>query len=235
MPFSRSAHIYDTIYRQSRDYKAQAEQIHSWIQERKPGAVSLLDVACGTGLHISFLSAWYEVAGVDISPAMLEIARARNPGVTLSIGDMRDFQLNTRFDVVTCLFSTITYADTVESLNTTLANFARHLTPQGICIVEPFIPPEAWQDGRTGLRTVESSSKKIAMLDRSERHGRRVRREIAYVVVTPERLEQIYEEHLFTLFSRTEYENAFRLAGFDIEFDRKGFIEGRGIYIGTRV
>jgi SAM-dependent methyltransferase len=232
MPFSRSAHIYDTIYQQSRDYKAQAEQIHKWIQDRKPVASSLLDVACGTGLHLSFLRSWYEVAGVDISPAMLEIARARNPGVTLSIGDMRDFYLNARFDVVTCLFSTITYADTVEGLNATLANFARHLIPQGICIVEPFIPPEAWHDGRTGLRTVETSSKKIAMLDRSERDGRRVRREIAYVVVTPDRLEQIYEEHLFTLFSRAEYENAFRLAGFDIEFDKKGFIEGRGIYFG---
>lgn len=233
MPFSRSAHIYDTIYQKIRDYENQAIQINKWIIERKSDAHKLLDVACGTGLHLSYLRAFYDTAGVDISPAMVKIARSRNPGIPIYVGDMRNFNINARFDVITCMFSSITYSETVDGLNKTLSNFAQHLKPHGICIVEPYIPPEAWRDGVLGLRTAESANQKIAIVDRAERIGRRVRREIAYVIATPARLEQIYEEHTFPLFTRREYENAFLSAGFDVEFDEKGFIEGRGMYFGV--
>lgn len=232
MPFSRSAHIYNAIYKKIRDYKAQAEQINKWILERKPNAKRLLDVACGTGLHLSYLRSWYDVAGIDICRAMVEIARSQNPGIPIYIGDMREFNIESQFDAVICMFSSITYADTVESLNATIANFARHLVPLGICIVEPFIPPESWRDGLLGLHTAESKYKKIAMVDRAERIGRRIRREIAYVVATREGLQQIYEEHKFFLFTRAEYENAFRSVEFSVEFEEKGFVEGRGMYIG---
>lgn len=233
MPFSRSSHVYDFVHTKGRDYRSQAEQISKWIEERRPISRTLLDVACGTGLHLSYLRASYEVAGVDVCPAMVTIARSRNPGIFISVGDMRTFLVNKRFDVVMCLFSSITYADTTDGLNITLANFARHLNPGGLCIVEPYIPPEAWRDGVLGLRTAESEHLKVAMVDRAERSGSRVRREIAYVIATPGRVEQIYEEHVFPLFTRSEYESAFREVGFEVEFDDCGFTPGRGMYIGV--
>ena len=235
LPFARSTHIYDDLYQKSRDYKSQAAQISKWIHIRKPDAKSLLDIACGTGLHLSYLAPYYEVAGIDINPAMVEIAKSRNSGINVWIGNMKDFNIGKTFDTIICMFSSITYADTVEGLNMTLANFARHLNPNGICIVEPFVTPEVWRDGiGLGLRTAESTNKKVVMVDRAERSGRRVRREIIYVVATPDRIEQIYEEYTFPLFAHEEYEIAFRLAGFDIEFDKKGFVEGRGMYFGKK-
>ena len=235
MPFSPSAHVYDALYQRVRDYEGQARQIRDWIRTYRPTARSLLDVACGTGSYLSYLHAWFNVAGVDVSPAMVRIASARNPAASIYVGDMRSFHLGHRFDVVICLFSSITYARTVDGLNATLTNFARHLTPGGIAIVEPYIPPEAWRDGLISLRTADDDGRKVAMVDRAVRNGRDIRREIAYVVATPSRLEQIFEEHHFRLFSRAEYENAFRKGGFAVQFDESGFVEGRGMYLGVLV
>ena len=40
-------------------------------------------------------------------------------------------------------------------------------------------------------------------------------------------------EYTFPLFTHEEHEGAFRSAGFDVEFDKKGFKEGRGMYFGV--
>jgi hypothetical protein len=49
----------------------------------------------------------------------------------------------------------ITYAGTIEGLHAVLSNFADHLEPGGVCIIEPYIRPEEWVDGVLGVRTAE--------------------------------------------------------------------------------
>ena len=232
MPFSKSVIIYDDIYTKIRDYESQSNKIIEWIKNRHPDARSLLDVACGTGLHLSYLRSKFNVVGLDICPSMLKIAQSRNEGVSFHQGDMRNFRLNHRFDVIVCLFSSITYSDSVEGLNATLSNFASHLYPKGLCIVEPYKTPDKWERVGLGLRTVKSSNRIIAMVDRAELNGDKVVREIAYSVATHTELEQIYEKHSYPLFKSEEYENAFRSAGFEVDFDEKGFIEDRGMFFG---
>ena len=100
-------------------------------------------------------------------------------------------------------------------------------------MVEPFVTPENWRDGGVGLRTAETVSRKTAMIDRAERYGRRVLREIIYVVGTPDHIEQIHEEYSFPLFTADEYERAFYLGGFKVDFIDDGLVEGRGMYIGS--
>src|SRR5581483_10962704 len=90
--FTRSTHLYDAVY-SFKDYAAESARLHELIQARRPGAATLLDVACGTGAHLEQLGRWYEVEGVDVDPEMLEVARARLPGVPLHAGDMRELDL----------------------------------------------------------------------------------------------------------------------------------------------
>ena len=107
--YSKLAKIYDALY-SFKNYEAEAKRLHEIISEKKtsPGN-ALLDVACGTGTHLSFLKKYYAVEGTDLTPEMLEVARARNPEITFHQGEMRSFDLGRRFDVVTCLFSSIGY------------------------------------------------------------------------------------------------------------------------------
>ena len=65
--FSRSARLYDAIYGSIRDYPREAAELDRLIQERRPGARTLLDVACGTGAHLEHL-------GVEIEPLHLVAA-----------------------------------------------------------------------------------------------------------------------------------------------------------------
>lgn len=71
---------------------------------KKHNAKSVLDMACGTGAQVFYLtSLWYEVVGSDFSPALLEIARKKALKENLSIefidGDMRTLQVRS-FDAV---------------------------------------------------------------------------------------------------------------------------------------
>src|SRR6476620_1453307 len=107
--FTKSARIYDALYAW-KDYAVEAQRLRDIIQGRglSDGA-TLLDVACGTGAHIAHLKQYYLVEGLDLDPVLLEVARERNPEIVFHQGDMAHFKLGRRFDVVTCLFSSIGY------------------------------------------------------------------------------------------------------------------------------
>ena len=79
-----------------------------------------------------------------MTPEMLEVARARHPEITFHQGDMRTFDLGRRFDVVTCLFSSIGYLRSPSDLRAAVINMARHLQPGGVLIIEPWLTEETW-------------------------------------------------------------------------------------------
>jgi ubiquinone/menaquinone biosynthesis C-methylase UbiE len=87
--FARSARIYDAVY-SWKDYPREAERVHELVQARKPGAQTLLDVACGTGVHLAELRRWYRCEGLDLEDELLAVARERLPDVPLHQGDMSD-------------------------------------------------------------------------------------------------------------------------------------------------
>jgi len=228
--FRKSARIYDAVYA-SKDYPAEAARVHALIQERLPGASSLLDVACGTGKHLEQFRRWYEVAGLDLDERLIEIARERLGGVPLHVADMTTFDLGSRFDAVTCLFSAIGYARTVEGLTRAVATMARHLTPNGVLVLEPWLAPDAWVVGRPHLLTVDQHDLKIARMTISGREGRLAIIDFTYLVGTTAGVEQFSERHEMALFSDNEYRDAFTAAELAVEHDEDGLI-GRGLYLG---
>ncbi|NEA43094.1 class I SAM-dependent methyltransferase, partial [Streptomyces sp. SID11385] len=77
------ARLYDLVHQgKGKDYASEAADLAALITSRAPGAHSLLDVACGTGLHLEHLTRAFDtVEGVEISADMRDIAVRRNPGV----------------------------------------------------------------------------------------------------------------------------------------------------------
>ena len=228
--FTKSADFYDAVY-SFKDYAAEAERLHALIEERSPGASTLLDVACGTGKHLEQLRAWYEVSGLDLDPQLLALARERLGAVELHEGDMTAFALGRRFDAVTCLFSSIGYVGTVERLGEAIAAMAAHLNPGGVLIVEPWLTPDAWIADRPHLLSVDEPDLKIARMTLSGREGRLAIMQFEYLVGTPAGIEAFSERHEAALFTDEEYRQAFVAAGLSVEHDPDGLI-GRGLYIG---
>ena len=181
--FTKSARFYDAIYA-FKDYAAEAAKIDALIQERKPDARTLLDVACGTGLHLQHLRTRYEVEGLDLDRELLAIAAERLPDVPFHQGDMLDFDLGRRFDVVLCLFSSIGYAGTTERLNRAVKSMAGHLQPGGLLVVEPWFAPDAWEDGFVDAVFVDEPGLKLARMSISGREGRLSRVDLHYLVAS---------------------------------------------------
>jgi SAM-dependent methyltransferase len=95
----------------------------------------LLDVACGTGnSFLPMLARGYEVTGCDLSPAMVELARAAAAGTDTEVvvADMRDLPLLGRFDVVTCIDDAFNYLLSDDELATAFEGVARNLRPGGL-------------------------------------------------------------------------------------------------------
>jgi len=69
--------------------------VRSLLDDLPPGPV--LDAACGTGRHATYLAAaGREVIGIDSSEAMLIRARAKLPGADLPLGDLAALPLDDR-------------------------------------------------------------------------------------------------------------------------------------------
>ncbi len=231
--FNRSAAFYDAIY-SFKNNEEEAAMVHALIQEHKrsPGD-TLLDVACGTGKHLRFLSRHYRAEGLDLDSGMLEVARRENPGVGFHQGDMTSFDLARQFDVITCLFSSIGYARTLERMRQTVQTLARHLRPGGVLLVEPWFTPEEFRPGMLGARFVDEPELKIARMDLSEVIDGVSVLDFHYLVGTPQGIEHFTERHELGLFTREQYLQAFADAGLEASLDPRGLM-GRGLYIAVR-
>jgi SAM-dependent methyltransferase len=228
--FSRSARLYDAIYGSIRDYPREAAELDRLIQERRPGARTLLDVACGTGAHLEHLAGRYDVAGLDLDAEMLAVARERLPQASFHQGDMADFDLGRSFDAVVCMFSSIGYVRTEERLRSALAAMARHLQPGGVLVVEPWLSPDVWQDRHVGGDFVDEPKLKIARMNAARRDGDVSVVDFHYLVATPAGVEHFTELHELGLFTVEQHLAAFRAAGLEAEHDPEGPM-GRGLYV----
>jgi SAM-dependent methyltransferase len=130
--------------------------VHALIDETTPGRA--LDAACGTGRHARKLAdAGHEVVGVDVSPEMLERARAGLPQATFHEGDLRALdEPDASFDLVVCGLALAHLPD----VGAGVAELARVLRPGGrlvVSVLHPFQAQLGWHapftgaDGRRGF------------------------------------------------------------------------------------
>ncbi|HVO38906.1 MAG TPA: class I SAM-dependent methyltransferase [Spirochaetia bacterium] len=107
------------------------------------GARSVLDAACGTGMH----AAWFahqglRAAGADVSPVMIERARENARAAQVDV----DFRVAgfgelarafpSRFDVTTCLGNSLPHLLDDASLSAALRDFAAVTEPGGALVIQ---------------------------------------------------------------------------------------------------
>ena len=232
--FSKTARYYDKIY-SFKDYEAEVKRLLPIIREHlRSKGDRLLDVACGTGHHIEYLKDHFNVEGLDISEEFLEIARERNPEIPFHAGDMIDFALDRRFDVLTCLFSSIGYVKTVENLTRAIGCMTRHLVPGGVLLIEPWFTPETWHPGTVHAMLIDEPELKIARVNTSFVDGRLSYFDLHHLIATPEGTDHFVERHELGLFETDELRAVLAGAGLEVTYDDHG-LTGRGLFIGERL
>ena len=102
---------------------------------------NILDLACGTGsLTILLASQGYSVTGLDKAEGMLNVAREKaereNLDITLRQGNMIDFEISEKFDVILCTYDSINYAINEDELSMMFETVAKHLSSDGLFIFD---------------------------------------------------------------------------------------------------
>lgn len=98
----------------------------------------LLDVGCGTGKSfLPMLERGWEVTACDISPSMLELARAKaGSEARLSVVDMRKLPVLGEFDLVWSLDDAVNYLLSGEELREALSGMRANLAPGGLLMFD---------------------------------------------------------------------------------------------------
>ena len=146
------AGLYDQIYFDEEKYRDEIDFIFERA-DLKPGFSQVLDVGCGTGTHAALLAEkGVDVTGVDLNMNMLRHAVQKCPESRFIRSDMRNFELDRKFAVVSCLFGAFNYLPTKADMRNALANFFRHLQLGGTLVLETrwskTLPEDAWIEYR---------------------------------------------------------------------------------------
>ncbi len=143
----------------------------------------MLELGCGSGrLAIPLAQAGYQVTGVDFSPAMLQLARAKagagkaGANLTLLEGDFSTLDLGGPYRLAIAAMNTFLHLLTQEEQLRALRHWRNHLAPGGLLLLDVLAPDidelarlsgqaeydKSWNDPDTGatiakwvVRTVE--------------------------------------------------------------------------------
>lgn len=199
--YDNLARYYDKLH-SDKDYGEEARKVEELIKEyKKTNGKKLLDVACGTGRHLQYLEEDFDTKGLDYAESMLDLAEGRLDKTELVQGNMINFDLEEKFDIVTCLFSSIGYAKTKQNLKRIMKNFSEHLKKGGVTIVEGFISPEDYRDESVHMDTYGDEEIKISRVSFSQRQGSLSKVKMHYLIGKGgegvEHLEETQETGIF--------------------------------------
>ena len=256
--YERIAAFYDAIV----PYQ-QREDVAFFVEMARETGGPVLEVGCGTGrVLIPTARAGVSISGLDASPSMLKVCReslAREPEdvrerVTLVQGDMRDFQLDTRFALITLPFRTFQQLLEVGEQIACLTCLHLHLEKGGLLVLDLFNPmierlteenyptefhlePAATlEDGSEMVRSTRMVSRDLARqcMDVEFQHD---------VTYSDGRKEQYVEHATLRYFFRYEVEHLLARCGFQVvnlyaDYKRKPFGEiypGELLFVARKV
>lgn len=132
--WSKTAQYYDLIL-DKRSFNKNVQFITKTLN--KHNCKTILETGCGTGLYtLPLKKNGFAIEGLDISKQMLSELKKQNKNIPLYKKSMVDFSLAKKFDAIICLTSTLVLLPNLKLIQKAIANFAKHLKPGGILILE---------------------------------------------------------------------------------------------------
>ena len=191
----------------------------------------VVDLGCGSGIWARELSrAGYNVLGIDISPAMIEIARKRVPSAQFQTGSLLKIRIP-KCDAVTSLGECLNYlfdrGNTIAQLGRLFDRVYAALKPGGVFVFDIAEPGRG-----KGPRQKHREGKDWAVLvevDEDPRTNLLTRRITSFRKVG-ELYRRAEETHRLQLYHRSEVANQLRETGFQVKtlsgYGRQPMIEG---------
>lgn len=237
--YNESYDYYDLFY-YWKNYKKEADKVieiidkYDAIFKKKTKSQTLLDIGCGTGEHHRYMKRYFSIDGLDIKNGFLGIAKKKNPECNYYEGDMINFSLDKKYDIIISLFSSIAYVKTTYNLHKSIRCFYRHLNPSGLLIIEPWFTPDAWIKNKITTNNIDKDHIKICRMTKSSREGNISIMDMNYLIGSKTQgIQYIREEHQMGLFTVDDMKKSFTDNGFNVEYNAKG-ISDRGVYIGKK-
>ena len=139
--FHEQAWLYDLVHEKPAD----GEQINFYERQIKRFGQPVLELASGTGNYLVTLSENdFDISGTEKFEEKRNIsynkAESRNVETNLHDVDMRQFELNQKFNLIFVAGNALQHLNTIEDVNSCFNSVKRHLNPHGKFIVEVFNP-----------------------------------------------------------------------------------------------
>jgi ubiquinone/menaquinone biosynthesis C-methylase UbiE len=232
---NKLAKYYDRVY-SFKDYLDEAVRLQNLIiKYLESGGNSLLDVACGTGLHLKHLKDDFSCTGIDVSKSMLKIARKNTKGVTFKEADMKTMRLGKQFDVILCLLSSIGYVKTAASLEKTIWNFSKHLKKGGLALIEPSHAKSAYVNGEPRITTYDGKEAKIARVNYTNfRQATAVLNMHILIAERGKDAKYFVDKHQLGLFGINNTLRVMKASGLKSKYLKNGLMPGRELFVGIK-
>jgi SAM-dependent methyltransferase len=210
----------------------------------------ILELGCGTGrILIPTARAGYDITGLDYSRYMLDRCRDKlskeSPDVQKQVhlvqGDMTDFSLGKKFDLIIMPFRPFQHLLAVEEQKACLNSIHKHLASHGRFVFDLFNPnplrlvrsPEYEQESQDFPEISMSDGRKVKRHSRTaafHRESQYNEYELIYYVTHPDgRQERLVDSFTMRYFFRYEVEHLLELCDFKIidfygNFEKAPFI-----------
>ena len=236
--YARVADLYDYVV----PYRSRPD-VAFFVDAARDAGSPVLEVGCGTGrVLIRTARAGIDIVGLDASAAMLAVCRERlqnepapvQSRVQLVQADMRTFDLDRTFTLVTIPFRPFQHLVTVEDQLSCLESIRKHLVDGGTLILDLFNPSlDALVDQPVGEEFGDEpefcmpDGRRVIRRHRLLTHDRPAQStqvELIYYVTHPDgREERLVQGFWMRYLFRFEAEHLLARAGFDVQHLYAGF------------
>ena len=116
-----------------------------YVRQIEKYGEAVLELCCGSGrLTIPLTEKGFNIKGLDLSDEMLDLAKEkadrRNVKLNLVKGDMTDFDLNEKFNLIFIPAQSLSHLYTVAEVEKCFACVKKHLSENGRFLIEIFNP-----------------------------------------------------------------------------------------------
>lgn len=132
-PYATFCRYYDNVLMHVNFPRWKNFILKEYLTQKKKNPSRIVDLGCGTG---SLLGEFRDIRaskiGIDISEDMLEVARTIHKNIQFIQGDLQNFQLNEKADLIFCTHDSLNYLRNLKSIEKHFKCVIKNLSREGL-------------------------------------------------------------------------------------------------------